>query len=323
MLTVLILVFLAVFVVTALVLVAGRTSASKETERTVATLQAALATSFHLSADPAVDIRKKELLSALPALNRWLMRLEFAPRLRMLLSQADLEWTTGSLLLMCLICCLIPAYLFFLRSNSVLFSLLLGLVFGIAPLIYVLNKRRQRFNKFEEGFPQTLDLMVSALRAGHSLVSALDVAAAESPDPIGTEFRICFDEQNYGLELKTAMSNLLARVPLQDLRIVVTAILIQRESGGNLAEIFEKAAYLIRERFKLKRQVQIHTAQGRLTGWILTFLPIVLGIALYFVNPKYMSLLWTRAIGVKLLYAASIMMIFGGLIIRKIVRMEV
>ena len=119
--------------------------------------------------------------------------------------------------------------------------------------------------------------MVSALRAGNSLVSALRLVAFESPDPVGTEFRICFDEQNYGLELRTAMENLVTRVPLQDLRIVVTAILIQKESGGNLAEVLDKASYLIRERFRLRRQVRVHTAQGRLTGWILSFLPLVLG----------------------------------------------
>jgi tight adherence protein B len=164
---------------------------------------------------------------------------------------------------------------------------------------------------------------VSALRAGHSLISALDLAASEAPDPIGTELRICFDEQNYGLELKTAMSNLAARVPLQDLKIVITAILIQKESGGNLAEVFDKAAYVIRERFRLKRQVRVHTAQGRLTGWILSFLPIFLGVGLYMINPAGMSILWTRPIGIKLLYLSGTMTIIGALIIRKIVRMDV
>ena len=119
------------------------------------------------------------------------------------------------------------------------------------------------------------------------------------------------------------MDNLVTRVPLQDVRIVATAILIQKESGGNLAEVLDKTAYVIRERFRLKRQVRIHTAQGRLTGWILSFLPCVLGVALYLVNPDNMSLLWKRDIGVKLLYTAAAMTITGALIIRKIVNMEV
>jgi tight adherence protein B len=316
-------VFLAVFVVAALLLTAGKTGVSQQTEQTLSVLQAALATSKFSAADQAVDIRKIEVLSAVPWLNRWLLKLEVAPRLRILLYQADLNWTAGSLLLMCAICFMIPTYLIYLRTGTFIFALLIGLLLGGAPLVYVFHRRAKRFDKFEQGLPDTLDLMVSALRAGHSFISALDLAANESPDPIGKEFRICFDEQNYGLELKTALGNLAARVPLQDLRMVITAILIQKESGGNLAEVFDKAAYVIRERFRLKRQVRVHTAQGRLTGWILSFLPIVLGIGLYLINPQSMSLLWTRAIGIKLLYLSGTMTIVGALIIRKIVRVDV
>jgi tight adherence protein B len=322
MLLLLVLVFSAVFVVAALLLTA-RTSASQQSEQTLTVLQAALATSKLSPTDLAVDVRKEELLSAVPWLNRWLLKLEVAPRLRMILYQADLKWTAGSLLLMSLLCFMIPAYLIYLRTGTLIFSLLIGLLLGAAPFVYVLRKRTKRFDKFEQGLPDTLDLMVSALRAGHSFNSALGLAAEESPDPIGKEFRICFDEQNYGLELKTAMSNLAVRVPLQDLKIVITAILIQKESGGNLAEVFDKAAYVIRERFRLKRQVRVHTAQGRLTGWILSFLPVVLGIALYLINPESMSLLWTRPIGIKLLYLSGGMTITGALIIRKIVNMDV
>jgi tight adherence protein B len=189
--------------------------------------------------------------------------------------------------------------------------------------VYVLHRRTQRFNQFEQGLPDALDLMVSALRAGHSLVAALRLAAQESADPIGSEFRLCFDEQNYGLELRTALENLIIRVPLQDLRIVATAILIQKESGGNLAEVLDKAANLIRERFKLKREVRTYTAQGRLTGWILSLLPLVLGVLLYIISPETISVLWKREIGIKLLYTAAGMTIVGALIIRKIVNMEV
>jgi tight adherence protein B len=119
------------------------------------------------------------------------------------------------------------------------------------------------------------------------------------------------------------MDNLVSRVPLQDLRIVVTAILIQKESGGNLAEVLDKASFLIRERFRLRRQVRVHTAQGRMTGWILSLLPLALGIGLYLLNPVTMSILWTRPIGIKLLYTSAAMTVTGGLIIRKIVNMEV
>jgi tight adherence protein B len=202
-------------------------------------------------------------------------------------------------------------------------ALLFGLLLGGAPIFYVHAKRKQRFGRFEQGLPEAIDLIVSALRAGHSLVSAIGLVAEESPDPIGPEFKICFDEQNYGLDLRIAMENLITRVPLQDLRIIVIAIMIQRSSGGNLAEVLDKASYLVRERFRLRRQVRTHTAQGRLTGWILTFLPILLGIGLYLVNPDTMSLLWRRDLGRELLYSAAIMTLIGALVIRKIVNMEV
>jgi tight adherence protein B len=309
--------------VVALLLFASGLAVSKETKQTMTNLESVLAASPSASRDPVVNLRKDELLSAIPWVNRWLLKIEFAPYLRGVLYQANLKWTAGVLILMSSICFVIPTYLIYLRSGAFILSMLIGLILGFAPFVYVLQRRSRRFARFEQDLPESLDLMVSSLRAGNSLVSALRLVAYESPDPIGTEFRICFDEQNYGLELRTAMENLITRVPLQDLRIVVTAILIQKESGGNLAEVLDKASYLIRERFRLRRQVRVHTAQGRLTGWILSLLPVVLGIGLYFISPETISVLWTRSIGVKLLYTAAGMTIAGALIIRKIVNMEV
>jgi len=323
MLLLLVVVFLGIFAIVALLLIASGTGASQRTKQTLTLLASALAVGGRELHDQIVDIRKQELLSAVPWINRLLLKVELAPRLRATLYQANVKWTTGGLLLMCTACFVMPAYLVYLRTGAVAFALLIGLLLGAVPFVYVLHKRRQRFNKFEEELPEALNLMVSALRAGHSLVAALGLVGSESPDPIGVEFKICCDEQNYGVELRTAMDDLVSRVPLQDLRIVTTAILIQKESGGNLAEVLDKTAYVIRERFRLRRQVRIHTAQGRLTGWILSFLPIVLGIALYLVDADHMSLLWKRDIGVKLLYASAVMTVAGALIIRKIVNMEV
>lgn len=319
----LILVFSGIFIVLVLLLIASGANVSKETKQTMSNLESVLAANPAAARDIVVDLHRQEQLSAIPWINRWLLKIELAPRLRELLYQADLKWTAGVLILMSCACFLIPAYLLYLHTGSLLFSIFIGLFLGFAPLIFVLQKRRRRFNKFEQDLPEALDMMVSSLRAGNSLVSAIRLVAFESPDPIGIEFRICFDEQNYGLELRTAMENLITRVPLQDLRIVVTAILIQKESGGNLAEVLDKASYIIRERFRLKRQVRVHTAQGRLTGWILSLLPIILGLGLYLISPETISVLWTRSIGIKLLYASVGMTIVGGLIIRKIVNMEV
>jgi tight adherence protein B len=318
-----VLVFSGVFAIFALLLLAAGSGASSQNKQTIAALESALAVSKQPSTDHLVDIRKQDLFSAIPWMNRWLLKIEIAPRVRTLLYQANLKWTTSTLLLLSAVFFAVPAYLIYLRTSSGIPSLLIGFVLGLAPLAFVLHKRSKRFGKFEKELPDALDLMVSALRAGHSLVAALGLVSRECADPVGGEFRICFDEQNYGLELRTAMENLVARIPLQDLRIVVTAILIQKESGGNLAEVLDKASHVIRERFRLKRQVQVHTAQGRMTGWILTFLPVVLGFLLYLLNPESMSLLWKRPIGLKLLYTSGVMTFVGGLIIRKIVQMEV
>jgi tight adherence protein B len=324
MLTPLLLVFLGVFVVLVLVLVGSGVGVSKEAKQTLAVLESTLAVEKpDIVKDQIVDIRKQELFSAVPWINRWLLKLELAPRLSRLLYQANLKWTAGALILMSVGCFAVPGYLFYLRTRGVILSLLIGLLLGSAPFMYVLHKRKKRFNKFEKELPEALDMMVSALRVGQSLISALDLVAKESPDPVSTEFRICCEEQNYGLELRTALNNLVNRVTIQDLNMMTTAILIQKETGGNLAEVLDKVSHVIRERFRMRRQIMVHTAQGRMTGWILSFLPVALGLALYLVNPDTMSLLWKRAIGVKLLYAAGSMTIMGALIIRKIVRMDV
>jgi tight adherence protein B len=318
-------VFLGVFAVVALLAAASGTGASRQDKEMLARLDSALATNKSKSdmADLLIDVRKNELLSTIPWIDRLLRKLELTPRLRRLLYQANLKWTVGGLVLMCASAFAVTGYLLYWRTGAVLFGVLGGAVFGSAPLGYVYFMRNKRLAKFEEGLPEALDLICSALRVGHSLNSALGLVTRECPDPVGPEFRVTFDEQNYGLELKTALENMVNRMPVQDLRIVVTGILIQKESGGNLAEVLEKTAEVIRERFRLKREIMTHTAQGRLTGMILTALPIVLGCALYFINPDMMSLLWKREIGIKLLYAASGMIVVGGLIIRKIVNMEV
>ncbi len=323
MFMIVVIVFVGVFAVFALLMMAGGVNASQRAKQTLSNLESALASITRESRDQIVDLRKNEMLSAVPWLNSWLQNVELAPRLRLLLKQADLNWTAGRLLLMSLICFVVPSYLIYKRTEALIFSLMLGALLGYAPIAFVLSKRRRRFNAFEQGLPEALDLMVSALRAGHSLVAALRLVAQESPDPIGAEFRLCFEEQNYGLDLRNALENMVTRMPLQDLRLVSTAILIQKESGGNLAEVLDKAAQLIRDRFRLKRQVRVHTAQGRLTGWILSFLPVVLGVLLYLVNSETMSILWKRPIGLKLLYIAAGMTLAGAAIIRKIVNMEV
>jgi tight adherence protein B len=286
-------------------------------------LASAIATETPETVDIVVNLRKHEQISSIPWLNQKLLQFEVTPYLRKILDQANLTWSPGRLLAMSLGGFVAPSYVAYAYSGMILVALGAGLAGALIPFGMVMFKRGRRFSKFEEGLPDALDLMVSGLRAGHSLNAAMGLVGREQPDPVGGEFKMCFEEQNYGLELKSAVENLVTRVPLQDLRIVATAIMIQKESGGNLAEVLDKTSYVIRERFRLKRQIQTHTAQGRLTGLILSLLPVVLGVALFFVAPEMMSLLWTRAIGIKLLWASAGMTCVGGLIIRQIVNMEV
>ena len=320
---IIVLVFLGAFSVVALIAAATGAGASAQAKQVHATLDSALATDSPEERGPILDLRKTERLSSIPWLNRKLLNFELTPRVQSLIYQADLKWTAGGMLAGCALCFVLIGYLAYWRTDSVLIALPVGLLAGLMPYFWARHKRGKRLDKFQEGLPEALDLMVNALRAGHSLIAAMGSVARECADPIGCEFKACFEEQNYGLEMKTALDNMINRVPLQDLRIVSTAIMIQRESGGNLAEVLDKTSHVIRERFRLKRQVGVHTAQGRMTGWVLSLLPVFLGAALYFVNPEMMSLLWKNPMGIKMLWASLGMLVVGGLIIRHIVNMDV
>jgi tight adherence protein B len=317
------LVFVGVFILVALPLVGSGLVPSRSTQQAIATLDSALKTETIEKRQIAMDLKKNETISSIPWLNKRLLRLELMPYLRKLLAQAALTWSPGRLVVMSLALLVIPPYVLLQYVNSLPLALLAGVALGCAPIGFVMFKRSRRFNAFEKGLPEALNLMVSGLRAGHSLIAAMALVARECEEPIGPEFKVCFEEQNYGLEMKAALDNLVERVPLQDMKIVSTAIMIQKESGGNLAEVLDKASYIIRDRFRLKKQIMVHTAQGRLTGIILALLPVVLGIAIYCVDPDMISVLWHRDIGIKLLWAAVGMTLFGGFVIYKIVDIDV
>jgi tight adherence protein B len=320
---IIVLVFLGAFSVVALIAIASGSGASQQAKQVHATLDSALATDTPEERGPILDLRKTDRLSSIPWLNRKLLSYELTPRVQTLIYQADLKWTAGGMLAGCALCFVSIGYLAYWRTDSVLIALAAGALASGMPYFWARHKRGKRLDKFQEGLPEALDLMVNALRAGHSLIAAMGSVARECADPIGCEFKACFEEQNYGLEMKTALDNMINRVPLQDLRIVATAIMIQRESGGNLAEVLDKTSHVIRERFRLKRQVGVHTAQGRMTGWVLSLLPVFLGTALYFVNPDMMSQLWKNPLGIKMLWTSFGMLVVGTLIIRHIVNMDV
>ena len=323
MLLIIALVFLGVFTAIALPLLSSGLVPSRTQQQALATLDSALKTESQEKRALTMDLKKNESMSSIPWLNKRLLKLELTPHLRRMLAQAAIPWSAGKLLILSAALFVIPAYGVMQYLDSIPIALGAGLLLGVLPYGWVMFKRGRRFSAFEKGLPEALDLMVSGLRAGHSLIAAMALVARECEAPVGPEFKIAFEEQNYGLEMKAALENLLTRIPLQDMKIVSTAILIQKESGGNLAEVLDKTSYVIRERFRLKQQVRVHTAQGRLTGAILSLLPLVLGFALYLLNPETMSVLWTRPLGVKMLYIAGAMTATGTFIINRIVDMEV
>jgi tight adherence protein B len=229
-------------------------------------------------------------------------------------------------------------------SGLLLISLLLAVLFGFIaatairmsigwigggvlglwmPFVFLRIKRTRRLRAFEEAFPEALDLISRALKAGHAFATGMKMVADEMPEPVGPEFRKTFDEQNFGLPLKDALSNLTLRIPLIDVRFFSTAVLIQRETGGNLSEILENLAHVVRERFKILRQVRVYTAHGRLTGYVLLGLPVFLAIALSFINPEHMQLLFTERMGHMMLGATVVMQTVGYFWIKQVVKIEV
>jgi tight adherence protein B len=199
-----------------------------------------------------------------------------------------------------------------------------GGAFGFAaPFLVLKVKRRRRLNTFEEQFPEALDLISRALKAGHAFATGLKMVADEVGEPVGPEFRKTFDEQNFGLPLKDALDNLTQRIPLLDVRFFATAVMIQRETGGNLSEILENLGHVVRERFKILRQVRVYTAHGRLTGYVLLALPAFLAVALMFINPDHMNLLFRERMGQQMLMAAIVMQTVGYLWIQRVIKIEV
>lgn len=320
MILVVVVVCLAVFALAAVVIVAMSAGPSKLVKER---LQALHWESAPAHFEEATDIRREEQGGKIVWLNRWMVKVNLASRSRLLLYQADVKTPPERLLLISLIGWVVAGVAIYLRTGALWAAIALAAGVIPLPLVYVFRKRAKRFAKFERQLPEALDMLVGALKVGHSLITAIGALGQDASEPLAGEFRKLFDEQNFGLDPHTAMTNLALRVPLPDVRIFVAAALIQKESGGNLAEVLAKVAQTTRARFQLKKQIMVHTAQGRLTGWILSLLPVGLGLGMYLVNPDGMSLLWTRSIGLKMLGTAAAMIVVGWLIIQKIVKIRV
>jgi tight adherence protein B len=269
------------------------------------------------------QLLRQEVLSGVPAMHRLLMKLPGTKELNLFIQQSAADITVGMLLLLAL---LIFAFVFLLCLVVGLFAvlaLLLAVMCAGIPFLYISIKRQRRFFRFEELFPDAMDLLARAVRAGHAFTSGLEMIAKEMPAPLSEEFRRTYEQQNLGLPLRDALENMARRMPLPDVRIFVTALLIQRESGGNLAEILDNLSGVIRERFKLMRQIRVFTAQGRLTLYVLIALPPFVALLIFFLNRNYLMLLFTEPLGHRFLIAGIILQVLGFFVIRKIVQPKI
>jgi tight adherence protein B len=266
---------------------------------------------------------RDELLSEIPALNRLLARSNRITDLQRYLSQADMKMRAGKFVLIAACTSIMAGTLLFAFTRIVMFALMAAAFGALLPYAYVSWRRSRRFRAFETKFPEAIDLLARATRAGHTFGTALELIASELNEPIAGEFRKLFEEQNFGMPIKDALLNLAERMPLIDVKFFATTIMLQRETGGNLAEILDKLSYVIRERFKILRQLRVYTAQGRLTMAILMALPPGLLLMLLFINPDFLRPLFHDPIGHGFIAAAVILQTTGFFIIRKIINIKV
>jgi tight adherence protein B len=267
--------------------------------------------------------RAPERLSHIPVLESMLARrMNIIAPLQQLLVESGLKMTVGTFVLATLVTGGGVAVLVWMVFHVLVAAIAFGLVAAIAPFAYVRFKRTKRLQMFEEQFPEAIDLIARALRAGHALTTGLGMVAEEIPAPVGEEFKRLYDEQNFGMSLPDAMREMAKRVPVLDARFFVTAVLTQREAGGNLSEVLDNLSSVMRERFKLKRQIRVASAHGRISAWVLSFLPPALAGVLFLLSPNFMKVLWEDPWGVQLLLVAMTLQLVGSFIISRLVRIE-
>jgi len=279
--------------------------------------------------EPAGDIGdgttilRQDRVSSNPWLDDLIRQLPGSLALLRLVQQAGKDWSVTSVFLLSLIGAVVGWWLASLAIPSVPLSALLGALIGLSPCLYLYVIREIRFRRFDTLLPEAVDLMARGLRAGHAATAVLEMVGNEVADPVGSEFRAMCEEQSLGLPLREAMLSLVQRVPRDDVRFLATAILLQKETGGNLAVILDKTAAVMRERARLRGQLMIYTAQGRITGWILCFAPFIMFGLISIVNREYEKVLFTTPTGLHMIYGGLVMMLLGVLIIRKIIDIKV
>ena len=273
--------------------------------------------------DKEAGLVRQEVFSQVPAINRLLVQMPLAARLHIFIEQAGMQITVAMVLLISLASAFFVLLLGLLLFIPALLTILLAVGAGSIPFFVISVKRQRRFSKFAEIFPDAIDMLARAVRAGHAFTTGLEMMSREMPEPLASEFRTTYEQQNFGMPIREALHNLSVRMPLPDVRFFVSALQIQRESGGNLAEILTNLAQVIRERFKILRQVRVFTAQGRMTLYILMALAPGFALIIFFANPKYLAPLWTDPLGRKWLVIAAILQVIGLMLTRKIIRIKI
>jgi len=275
-----------------------------------------------LAADPGTVVRQ-EKHGPLPVIDKVLAQSNAGAGLKRLIEKSGVETTPSAIVMTALVAAAATWVIAGLLTSRPFVQPLLSVAALIAPFAWLKRKAAKRLKRFEEQFPEALDLLSRAIRAGHAFQTAMGMVADELPAPVGPEFKKTFDQQNYGLPLKDALNELAERVGLLDVRFFVTAVLIQRDTGGNLSEILDNLAHVVRERFKILRQVRVHTAHGRFTGYVLLALPALLACALMYINPDHMGLLFSEKLGQMMVVGAIIMQTIGYFWIRQVIKIEV
>jgi len=245
--------------------------------------------------------------------------LKLANRLQALIVHADVTLTIGKLLFYCALTGVAVGLAVYVFSTLLFLAIPLGVAAVSLPVFVLRFLRNRRLDAFNKGLADAIDMMARSLRAGHSVVAAVGIVAEQAVEPVKTEFGEVFKKQNYGLPLREALMQLLDRIPSHDLRVLVTGMLVQKETGGNLADILDRITFVIRERLRIRGEIRTHTAQGRLTGWILCLLPIVMLVLINWINPGYSKVLFDTQFGQRLLGGGAVLLCLGGLAIRGII----
>jgi tight adherence protein B len=267
--------------------------------------------------------KSAQQLSNVPAFDAALSRSRSALRpMEAVLERSGTDMRLGTFLLISCVCGVVVAFLVLNLTGMLLAALPAGIFASTLPTSFMRMKGTRRVRKFEEQFPEALALISRALKAGHTFTTGLQMVSEEMPQPIGPEFKLLFDEQNFGRPMPDALREFARRVPLLDARFFVTAVLIQREAGGNLAEVLDNIATVIRDRFRVKRQIQVVSAHARMTGWVLIGIPPALATVLFIINPDHWQTLTGASLGIQLIIAAIVLQLTGSVIIRKMVQIE-